>query len=184
MSETVAVALLTGILTIVASVGTAWVTLRHQRQVAEDDRREQRRADVREVLVEMLPAARTFCRTWMIWAPTMGVMNSRDEVLKFLQDTLELDSGKDYAAQMETLTRTLTRANLSVSDPALRSAVADLRLLVEGVGSEITGKLLTAVEARSDTIAVIGDSLAYVDLIGKTVDRVEERAGAIMRSDL
>ncbi len=85
MSETVAVALLTGVLTIVAGAGTAWVTLRHQRTVAEDDRREQRRLDAREVIVEMLPAARSFCRTWMIWAPTMGMMKSRDEVLKFLR---------------------------------------------------------------------------------------------------
>ncbi len=85
---------------------------------------------------------------------------------------------------MEKLTRTLTRANLTVLDPQLRSAVADLRLLVEGVGSEITAKVLDTVKIGGDTIAVIGDSLAYIDLIGKTIDRVEERAGEIMRAEL
>ncbi|MFS2030315.1 MULTISPECIES: hypothetical protein [unclassified Curtobacterium] len=184
MSDTIAVALLTGILTIVASAGTAWVTLRHQRTVAQDDRRERRRLDAREVIVEMLPAARSFSRSWSVWAPTMGMMQSKEEVLKFLSEILELDTGKDYAAQMEKLTRTLTRANLTVSDPDLRSAVADLRLLVEGVSSEITGKILKAVTAGGDTIPVIGQSLAYVDLIGKTIDRVEERAGEIMRAEL
>lgn len=184
MSETIAVALLTGILTIVASAGTGWVTLRHQRQVAEDDRRETRRADAREVIVEMLPAARSFCRTWQVWVPTIGLMKSSDEVLKFLREILELDTGRDYVTQSEKLSRTLTRANLTVSDPALSAAVSDLRLLVEGVGAEITGKILTTVKERGDNIAVIGQSLAYIDEVMKVIDRVEARAGELMRSEL
>lgn len=184
MSDTIAVALITGALTIVASAGTAWVTLRHQRTVADDDRREQRRRDAREVIIAMLPAARSFYRTWWIWAPSLGMAKSKQEALKFLQDIPELDTGREFSEQSAILLRTLTEADLTVSDEELRKGVRDLRLLVEGVGTEIVEKILDAVDKGTDTIPVIGRSLAYLDELKAAADRVEKRAGELMRSEL
>ena len=139
MTETVWVALITGGFTIGASVIATVLAQRHTAKIAALNRIEDRRREVRALLVDLGDAGQRWVATQQIFIPSL--YKSALSYISFLDEFVSTDSWKQIGQDNATIRKVGGELLLMVNDQTLLSAVGDLLLLHEGFGTEVVDKL-------------------------------------------
>ncbi|MFJ2541560.1 hypothetical protein [Microbacterium sp. NPDC087589] len=183
ISDTVAIAIVGGVVTVATAFVTISLTNGHARRQVEDAAREARRTEARLAITEFVTAG-------IAWAKANDGMvpvyykEARNQT--FWVEWVDTDSGTKIRNDMETVTRTGAQLRLLVGDAELLAAIQTATELVQdgkamsaliGHGSE-TGGDFEKLDGR------MADAFAYFRDVVAAFQRVETVAARYVSGEL
>ena len=157
MSETIVAVIATGTVTLIAAFGGVFVANAHSARQAAEARRHARRAEIREVVIELVAAGTALSNGMgqLAVAATMGLEQARAQ--------LSGEPGERFAAASDRFSRASGRVRLTVSEPDVikaLDAIDKIRELQARTSEPTTTELLR--DGRATT-ATAQQALAYLD---------------------
>lgn len=184
MSETVWVALITGGFTIGASLLATLLTQRHASRMADRSMREDRRREVRALLVQLTDAGRRWVSQQQIMIP--AIYKSGLRYMEFFTEFPETDAGKQLGADNATISRVGGELLLMVKDGQLHIAISDILRMHERFADEVNGKLIESADKAQGEgdFQVTLKGFRYVHTMESLFERVMTRGAELLRGDL
>lgn len=182
MSETVLVALLTGVFTLASGVVGIVLTHRYARGQAEAVRRDERRRDARALIAQLVNAGTQWARSQEVLVPAYFKAGNDQ---KFWIEWPDTDSGKALRENAQAVERAAGELRLIVSDPALLEAIA--RALELQADSAAMGELLDESKRTNGTSwkeGTMGKAFAHYRAVALAFAAVETRAAELLRGEL
>ncbi|MER7447077.1 hypothetical protein [Microbacterium sp. NPDC097977] len=143
ISDTVAIAIVGGVVTVATAFVTISLTNGHARRQVEDAAREARRTEARQTITDFVTAGIAWAKTNDLLAP---IFYKEANNQAFWLEWTNTDTGTKLRTDMETLTRTGAQLRLLVGDAELLTAIQAATELVQD------GKALSAlIQHGSDT---------------------------------
>jgi hypothetical protein len=184
MSTTVLVALTTGGFTLLAALGGTFFSLRHARKMAEMAQVNERRDEVRGIIVDLIQTGSYWAMSMEAVVRVLGSKVTTAEANSFLSDLPKQDIGMDLHRHVADLARTLTAADLLIGDAVLLTHVSQVRVLFDESEQHTYFMILTSIDKGSDAIERIRSGLDYLNKFRNAIDEVEQRARVLFRSKL
>jgi hypothetical protein len=184
VSETFWIALMTGGIALVGTLGGVALTQRSTRKVAELTQIEERRREVRRLVAELVHTGRQWVKSQEIFLPSL--YKAALDWDKFFGEYVETDSGKQMSGQTKDMSRLTGELQLVVKDPTLLVLLDLFEIQHEGYADSCTGPLIkTAKEKRGvGDFEVLLEALRYARSIGDSLDRIQARAATLLRGEL
>lgn len=181
MSETVLVALLTGVFTLGSGVVGIVLTHRYTRDQAEAMRRDERRRDARVLIAQFVNAGTQWARSHEVLVPVYFKAGNDQN---FWIEWPNTDSGRMLRENAQTIERTAGELRLIVSDPALLKTIATaLELQAD---SDAMGELLDESKRTNGTSwkeGTMGNAFTHYRTVALAFAAVETRAAELLRGD-
>lgn len=167
-------AIVTGSFTFLAGLVGVGLTQRHTRQLARDQRIEDRRSAVRDELVRLVVEVRALIETAWFLIPALGKMTFTD-----LNEFVNTDTGRDMARRQSQIRLSLTSLGVMVEDQPARSALEALTADIDSWGEKATGPATTA--APSAALVAVRDGFAHVRKTQASLDAVIAAMAPLVR---
>lgn len=204
ISDTVGVAVVTGLISIFTAALTIWLTNRHARKEsravresnaaeaaavrahaereAEMARREHRRTGVRGLVAEFVDAADAWTRVQDTMVP-IYYANASDTT--FWHEWVDTDTGVKMREDMLRLTRASGELRLVVQDQALLDRLSEAVNAIHDGGP--MGALVEEGKATAGRVpeeSAMRDAFAHYRDVRARIQAVEDRAAELLRGDL
>lgn len=182
MSETVLIALLTGVFTLCSGVIGIVLTHRYTRGRDEAVRRDERRRDARALTAQFVNAGTQWARSQEVLVPAYFKAGNDQNFWVEWPDT---DSGKALRENAQIVERAAGELRLIVSDAVLLDAIAKA-LELQGDSSAM-GELLEESKRTSGTSwreGTMSKAFAHYRAVALAFGAVEARAAELLRGDL
>ncbi|WP_347978677.1 hypothetical protein [Microbacterium sp. ProA8] len=182
MSETVAVALITGGFTLVSGIIAVALTHRYSKAQADATRREDRRRDARALIASLVEAG----TQWASMNETLVPSYYKAATDKaFWLEWPDTDSGKALREHALTIGRTAGELRLILSDDVLLDRISAAQALMTD-GSAMQALLDEGRRTNGGTWEgdVMVNAFAYHRRVGNAFRAVESRAAELLRGTL
>ena len=190
LSETVLVAIVAGAIGLIGTAGTIVATIlgyRHASQLAANAEKNQRKNDLRKVLLSLNVAGPRWIRLQQIFIVALGATGNYADAQKFMMEFVDTDSGRDQGVTIQAFNAALIEANSIIDDADLLADIAHVRSMFQNFGESVQTPVLNSLRnARSaEEIADrVDEGVAYLVALQVAVTAVENRASKLLRGPI
>lgn len=182
MTETVQVALITAIATLVSAALATTATVLVTQMASRAERREARRADARRVVSQLISRGRMWARMQGNAVEYVSTKATREEAKAAWDGISASDSAMEMADHRDAFHALVAEAILLIDDEAVQAALQNLRgWFAEGASSPLYRVLDSFDDERAQGLTVGASSLEELANLRLRIDAVEQAASRVVR---